>query len=42
MPNESAAILLAEAVARDSSNAGALAFKRWAIREWAVSTTPSF
>jgi len=28
MPNESAAIRRAEAMARDSSNAGALAFKR--------------
>jgi hypothetical protein len=33
MPNESAAIRRAEAMARDSSNAGALAFKRSGPRD---------
>jgi hypothetical protein len=42
MPNESAAIRRAEAMARDASNAGALASSVRAIREWAVSATLSF
>jgi hypothetical protein len=33
---------LLEATARDADHAGVLAFKRSAIRQWAVSATPSF
>ncbi len=42
MPSESAAIPRAEAMARDASNAGALAFKRSGYRQWEVSAMPSY